>query len=214
MSNPKQLEFHVGNWRVEPEYCRISLDGKETHLQARWMSVLVYLAQNNDRVISADEIIDKVWGDIQVTQDSVYLNVSYLRKALAEDPEIEEYIETIPKRGYRLAAPVVFPELEDAASSRKNKLLIAGMLSLAIIAVIWIAITRQANETTVPPIPNSIAVLPFTDLESGKGSNLSVLFADDLMNQLATVDGLEVMARTSSFPWMSETRQRRRSVNN
>ena len=121
MIDAQHPDFYVGNWLVQPSVCLISLNGHEIHLQPRWMSVLVYLAENTNHIVPANEIIDTVWDGIQVTQDSVYLTVSQLRKALAEDPERLDYIETIPKRGYRLVAPVVFPEIEEIAASSKNK---------------------------------------------------------------------------------------------
>lgn len=201
MYDALQPDFQVGNWLVEPGLCRISCQGHEVHLQARWMSVLVYLAANTDHVVAADEIINEVWGDIRVTQDSVYLTVSQLRKALAEDPENLDYIETIPKRGYRLVAPVVFPEIEAAitTSRSRKRLLITALMASVLLSLVYFTNFISQDDQAVPLTPNSIAVLPFVDLESGKNSNLSVLFADDLMHELTTIEGLEVMARTSSF---------------
>ena len=201
MNNLQQSDFYVGNWLVEPALSRINLKDRGIHLQARWMSVLVYLAENTDRPVSAEEIIEDVWGDIHVTQDSVYLTVSQLRKSLAEDPAGIDYIETIPRAGYRLIAPVIFPEVEKTESNSRNKkrLIFSAVAAMVLMAIIFLPDTFKQVELTVTQIPNSIAVLPFVDLESGKDSNLSVLFADDLMNQLTTVEGLEVMARTSSF---------------
>jgi TolB-like protein/DNA-binding winged helix-turn-helix (wHTH) protein len=201
MSDTEQLDFYVGNWLVEPALCRISMEGRESHLQARWTAVLVYLAQNSDRVVSTNEIMDRVWGNIHVTLDSLYLNISYLRKALAEDPNCDEYIETIPKRGYRLVVPVVFPEIEKAASTSKNKkrALIAAFVALALATIMYLPRTNEQDVPIVALIPNSIAVLPFVNLESGENSDLSELFADVLMNQLTKIEGMAVMARTSSF---------------
>jgi TolB-like protein len=160
------------------------------------MDVLVLLAENAGDVVSTDAIMEGVWGDVEVTQDSVYFTVSHLRKALAEDDTTPAYIETIAKRGYRLVAPVTFPE---AVAARRRRLGSLGAISL--VAIVIAALLGQALNSNKNPalVPNSIAIMPFVDLDPVGEGDFALGFVDNLIVDLDRVDGLEIMARTSSF---------------
>jgi DNA-binding winged helix-turn-helix (wHTH) protein len=69
-------------------------------LQPRVFDLLVYLAQNRDRVVSKDELLDKIWTDVTVADGSLQRAVSLARAALAEvgAPDV---IRTHARRGYR-----------------------------------------------------------------------------------------------------------------
>jgi DNA-binding winged helix-turn-helix (wHTH) protein len=75
-------------------------------LDPRPMRVLVVLAQHAGQVLSQREIEEAVWGDLLVTTNSVYQCITQLRKALGDDAKQPQYIQTIPRKGYRLIAPV------------------------------------------------------------------------------------------------------------
>ena len=146
MRDTTHTVLHVGAWQVEPDLCRISMPGKRIVLQPRWMDVLLFLSKNAGTVVSADEIMENVWGSVEVTQDSVYVTVSHLRKELAKDPAHAAYIETIAKRGYRLVAPVEFPETPEEA----------GMMGEVIVS--YPQTVRQAAEHRWP-VEQELALL-------------------------------------------------------
>jgi len=60
-------------------------------------------------VISVEELLDNVWTDVVVTPDSVYTTIAVLRRALGDDSKEAHYIVNVPRRGYRLVAPVTQP---------------------------------------------------------------------------------------------------------
>ena len=72
------------------------------------MDVLVYLAARAGQVVSVEELLREVWRGVVVTDASVYMAIKQLRRALAGSGSGEDtqYVETIPKRDYRLTAPV------------------------------------------------------------------------------------------------------------
>ncbi len=81
--------------------------------------MLQYFARHPDVVLSRDELIDNVWKRNIVTNHVVTQSISELRKYLKDgDSNSPEYIITVPKRGYKLAAPVMWCEGEDAALPR------------------------------------------------------------------------------------------------
>ena len=76
------------------------------------MEVLVHLASHAGEVVSADELINAVWEGRVVGDGAVYQSINQLRHALGDDRDDVQYIQTIPKRGYRLVASVTTLEPE------------------------------------------------------------------------------------------------------
>src|SRR6516164_1576068 len=98
--------FRLGQWRVDPALNEISRDGTTVKLEPRTMRVLVFLAEHAGDVVSVNQLLDAVWKDLVVTQCSVYQAVASLRRALGDDPKSPSYIANVPRRGYRLVAPI------------------------------------------------------------------------------------------------------------
>lgn len=195
--------YKLGNWLVEPELHRISSDAGEKSLRPMVMELLDHLAQQDGRVVSADEILDALWPDRVVASGSVYNCISELRDAL-DDGDLQ-YVETIPKKGYRLtqaSAAVASARKGSAdvpgAESRRPLLLSVG----ALLAIIVVLVVTQWPQVEPPPRsvdPNAIVVLPFTWLgEPGADGNaLAFALEDDLLTLLTRIDGLRVIARTT-----------------
>jgi DNA-binding winged helix-turn-helix (wHTH) protein len=98
--------FEFGGWRVEPARGLLApigdgVGGGGVHIEPRLMDLLLLFAGSAGRVLSKSEIIDGVWGGRAVGDDTLAAAVSRLRRALGETPE-RRFIETLPKRGYRL----------------------------------------------------------------------------------------------------------------
>src|SRR5690606_39656061 len=70
------------------------------------MGVLLALARAPGVTLSRDELLDEVWGSVHVTPGVVGHAITALRRAFGDDLERPAYIETIPRIGYRLIAPV------------------------------------------------------------------------------------------------------------
>jgi len=70
------------------------------------MRLLLCLAEHAGEVVSIDDLLNQVWSDVIVSQDSVYQAVASLRRLLGDDPRQPTYIETVPRLGYRMVATV------------------------------------------------------------------------------------------------------------
>jgi Transcriptional regulatory protein, C terminal/AAA ATPase domain len=81
------------------------------------MDLLVFLAGSGGRVISRDEVIDAAWQGRFIAETTLTRAIADLRRALGDDQRDPQYIETIPKRGYRLVAPVAVTDRDAAAAS-------------------------------------------------------------------------------------------------
>lgn len=99
-------DFQVGGWLAQPSLNVIVQPGVVRHLEPQVMDLLAFLATTGGRVISKDEIIDAVWQGRFIADATLTRTVADLRRALDDDRQSHRFIETIPKRGYRLVAPV------------------------------------------------------------------------------------------------------------
>jgi len=99
----------IGEWLVTPAINQISRQGRQLTLEPRLIDLLVYFAHHPDEVLSRDELIEHVWTRNVVTNHVVTQSISELRKSLKDGDEgSPEYIVTVPKRGYKLAATVIW----------------------------------------------------------------------------------------------------------
>ncbi len=96
----------LGSWRVEPRRQRIVQADVSRSLDPRLMDVLVVLAVAGGEVVTRDELLDAVWKETYVSENSLSQAVSRLRRALDDDPRDPRYVETISGSGYRLVAAV------------------------------------------------------------------------------------------------------------
>jgi TolB-like protein/DNA-binding winged helix-turn-helix (wHTH) protein/Flp pilus assembly protein TadD len=98
--------LRIGAWRADPALDEISKGGNTVKLEPRAMQLLLYLAERAGQVVSVEQLLDQVWAGVVVTPDSVYHAVAALRRVLGDDTHDPSYIANVPRRGYRLVAPV------------------------------------------------------------------------------------------------------------
>jgi len=96
----------IGVWQVWPRAGRIARAGETRSLEPKVMDLLVLLAAKPGDVVTHGEILSALWPDTVVGDDTLARSVSKLRRAFDDDVKSPAYVETIPKRGYRLIAEV------------------------------------------------------------------------------------------------------------
>lgn len=98
--------FRIGEWVVDPRADELHREGRTVKLEPLRMRLLVALARRPGEVVFSNELLDTVWKGAIVTPSSLYQTVAQLRQHLGDDPAAPTYIETVPRKGYRLIAPV------------------------------------------------------------------------------------------------------------
>jgi hypothetical protein len=93
---------------------RITRGDEVRHIRPRAMGVLECLAEAGGAVVTRQRITDRVWRTEFVTTNALTHVVAELRTVLDDDADRPSYIETIPRRGYRLVAPVSYPGMASA----------------------------------------------------------------------------------------------------
>ena len=99
-------DFRLGEWLVQPALGCMSGAGGSVHLRPLLIELLEVLARNPGRVVTKEEINRTVWGKRFLAESALTRLVAELRQILGDEIERPRFIETIPKRGYRLIAPV------------------------------------------------------------------------------------------------------------
>jgi len=220
--------FYLGEWEVEPMRGQLVGPSGTVHVEPKVMEVLVALAGKPGQVVERNELVDEVWAGRAVSDEPLNRCIAKLRRLLDDSRTDPKFIETVPKRGYRLVAPVksimpadapgdspetrvreawlirVIAELRHRKVSR-TKMVTMGIL--AIVAILFVSLSARLvlngdspgsqDEKGATP---SIAVLPFSNLSEGsKNDYFSDGLSEEILNRLTGVNGLTVVARTSSF---------------
>ena len=203
-----QEPFLVGEWEVDPAADEIRRGAECVTLQPRTMALLVYLAARPGQVVSADELLSEVWRDVIVTPGSLYQSIGLLRLALGDDTDSPSYVVNIPRKGYRLIAPVQHGR-RSGAGWRITKPSIGGTPLAAGPAGLDPDCGRRLSigaRTAAPgllgatPLDRSIAVLPFKNLSPDpQDAYLADGLTEDLIQTLGRLPGVQVIARSSVF---------------
>jgi DNA-binding winged helix-turn-helix (wHTH) protein/Tol biopolymer transport system component len=106
MTPDNSFVFHFGEFEVrEREFC-IYTAGSSVPVEPRAFRVLLLLLQNPQRVITKEELLNTVWDDVEVTDNSLTHSIVKLRQRLGDDARSPRFIETVSKVGYRFICPV------------------------------------------------------------------------------------------------------------
>lgn len=110
MSSPVELHlpqaFWIEGWLIQPGLNRMEQDGKTIQVEPKVMQVLTYLAHHAGEPVTRDQLLASVWAGTIVTDDALTRCISELRKLFNDTPRQPRVVETIPRIGYRLLAPV------------------------------------------------------------------------------------------------------------
>src|SRR5580693_6036941 len=116
MSMNTEGVFQFGGFRMDALARTLRREEVSVTLNRRAFDVLLYLVQNPGKVVSRDELLKNVWPDTFVDENSLAQSISALRRALEEKPGDNNFIVTLPGRGYQFVSPVqvVTSEKENA----------------------------------------------------------------------------------------------------
>ncbi|HMO09342.1 MAG TPA: winged helix-turn-helix domain-containing protein [Paracoccaceae bacterium] len=144
------------------------------HLEPKPLALLTFLAENNDRVLTRDAMIDAVWGGRIVSDAAVSTVLKQVRKALADGGRKQEFIRTLHGRGHRFVAEVRIAAAASVAAGRD-----------------------RASPTDGRPM---VAVLPFRSSgRAGRWANLPEAIAAEVIASLSRLRWLRVIARETTF---------------
>ena len=192
-------QFAFGLFRFDARTGQLWRDGSEVKLTPRAGAVLHLLAERALELVTKQELFDRVWGGMAVSDDALTSCIQELRGALGDDARRPRYIETRHRRGYRLMVPAT--SIVDRSIAAEPPQVAAHVSST--MAAKHPGLTIETNgENPHLPLPDrpSIAVLPFANMS---GDPDQEYFADgiseDLITGLSRIRWLFVIARNSTF---------------
>jgi len=103
---PPQTEFIFEPFRLDATNERLLRDGKEIRLTPKAFSVLRYLAEHSDQLITKEVLLKTLWPNVSVTDAVLTVCIGEVRKALGDQPNNPKFIETLHRRGYRFLSPI------------------------------------------------------------------------------------------------------------
>jgi TolB-like protein/DNA-binding winged helix-turn-helix (wHTH) protein/tetratricopeptide (TPR) repeat protein len=210
--HPLTRNFRLGEWLVQPTLNTVSRRGKVVRLRPKVMDVLVLLAEHAGEVVPKEAILDTVWAKKFLADSALSRAVFELREALGDEAQGSTYVETIPKRGYRLVSPVG-PVPETPPSDEKAHQLLAhgsqwwiaaAAVALVVLAsLLWFALrgrpARPENATTTKAA--RIVVLPFENLGRPEDDYFAAGITDEITGRLASVQGLAVISPSTALQY-------------
>ena len=114
-------QYWIGGFFIDLSRNQISQNQQSQTLAPKALAVLTYLAENQGRVVSYDELFDKVWPDTVVSPNTLQRSVAQLRKALGDDGKGQVYIQTHAKQGYSLECDVHWQSKLEAITTEETE---------------------------------------------------------------------------------------------
>ncbi|HWN43928.1 MAG TPA: winged helix-turn-helix domain-containing protein [Thermoanaerobaculia bacterium] len=204
---PDLGRFCMGEWEVNQAENALFSEGRCMRVEPRVMDVLAYLAAESGRVVSKDELLTAVWDGAFVEEGVLAQAVHSLRKALGDDARQPRYIQTIPKRGYRLVAPV---ELEQGAQNTVSEVspfalsrspsgasltpvIKRGYRAWPFVVVAAVAVALVLRLSWHQEDGIRIVVLPFENLDQPKDSYFAAGLTEEIMANLTLLPTVQVI---------------------
>lgn len=220
----KKFVYEFGKFLLDPNERTLFSDGVPLHLPAKEFETLLLLVENNGRALSKEAMMAAVWEDAFVEEGNLAKQISKLRKLFGTNGN--QFIETIPKHGYRFSADVnqTFPldeetilakrtvkrvtvRLEEAYESppllpaAERKFPVKAILGVALIVLTVSAVWFWSRAGTSDRI-NSIAVLPLLPLTTDeKTKALGLGLTDTLIMKLGSLRQIVVRPISAVTPF-------------
>lgn len=101
----KQI-YRFEDVELDPSQGCLRRAGEELAVRQKSLQALLYLVEQRHRLVTKEELIERVWEGIAVTDDALVQLIKEIRQSLGDDSRLPRFIKTVPKAGYRFIAPV------------------------------------------------------------------------------------------------------------
>ncbi|WP_314958496.1 winged helix-turn-helix domain-containing protein [Bradyrhizobium cosmicum] len=194
--------LHFADFDINVERGELLVRGSVTALRPKSFALLVYLARRPGRLLSKDELIEAVWPDVVVSDDSLVQCISELRAAFEDSSQ--QVIKTVPRRGYLLDARCIDASLvSEGAGAREHAsrsglvpsltmrsrslpwLVALGAACTVVIAgALWFGIPNRAQTRSLMS-KNTITILPLAGVGGENAGELAEAIGEDLTIEIS-----------------------------
>src|SRR5713101_3511368 len=189
MSQQPKFVYEFGPFCLDTEERVLLHDGKLVPLKPKVYETLLALVRNSKHVIEKEKLMQEVWPNTFVEENNLTGNIFALRKAFNH----YNFIETVPRRGYRFVADVRRVQIEDIS--------LQGQETKTFTHVVIKEVVGTQTEQI-----NSLAVLPFVNASADPNAEyLSDGITESIINNLSQLRQLKVMSSSSVFRYKGRT---------
>lgn len=195
----RRREFKLGEWRVTPLRGVVHGPQGTRRITPKSMDVLLCLVEHRGDVVDRETFLNDVWHGRAFSDEPLNKCIAELRRQLGDKGAKRKYIETIPKRGYRLIAgvsPVGGAENELLAPKTNRWLRIAAIALLALLASFGVMQLKSPDRSGTRI---AIAVLPFENLSGDDKAYFADGVQEELITELSQSSYFAVRSRTSTL---------------
>ena len=179
------MQFLFTNHVLDTDRHELSSGRRGVAVEPQVFDLLVYLLENRERVVSKDDLIEKIWNGRTVSDSTLTSRINAARKAIGDNGSDQKLIRTVPRKGFRFVGPVVAQRTsagsDDAFAAAEDHL------------------GPSRSELPRPDRP-AIAVLPFSNMSGDREQEyFSDGISEDIITALSRLRWFFVIARNSSF---------------
>lgn len=146
-----EAAYRIGEWSFHPAANELLRGAERRRLEDRAARTLALLCERAGEPVPHEEIVAAVWNGRSQSANSLPVVVGQLRRALGDDARNPRFIETVPKKGYRLVA-----QPAPATERPRRRLSLPFLLLLAVVAAaaLWVALRPAAPELAIADVVN------------------------------------------------------------
>jgi TolB-like protein/Tfp pilus assembly protein PilF len=177
------MKFFFSNQILDTNTRELSRENMPVSLEPQVFDLVVHLMENRDRVVSKEELIDKIWKGRHVAESTLTSRINAARKAVGDSGSAQTLIRTVARKGFRFVANVQTGK-EGVTPSEPA------------------AAPRDDGSQAVVPLGDrpGIAVLPFINMSGDQAQDyFSDGISEDIITALSKLRWFFVIARNSSF---------------
>ena len=219
METLTQRPYSFGPFLLDPAEKVLLCKGHAVPLPPKALETLLVLVEKHGHVTEKAELLQRVWPDTFVEEATLTQNIFTLRKALGDSADGHEYIETIPRRGYRFVAPVRALDQSGAVAKTQSQphaaslyrpflWALLGIMTMGVGAGFYFRMRSRKPGTASSPSRITLAVLPFQNFTPDPQQEyLSDGLTEEMITQLGGLnpERLGVIARTSAMHYKDTT---------
>ena len=179
------VQFFFSNHTLDTDLRELRCDHRMVPVEPQVFDLLVHLLENRDRVVSKDDVIDKIWGGRIVSSSTLTSRINAARKAIGDTGSSQRLIRTVPRKGFRFVGSISTQLSStgsgDSAPAPEDQL-------------------RLSQSDLPQPDRPAIAVLPFANMSGDREQEyFSDGISEDIITALSKLRWFYVIARNSSF---------------
>lgn len=198
------VRYRVAQFEIDPTRHEVRRGGEPVHIEPQVFDLIVHLMRNRDRIVSKDELIEKIWNGRIISEAALSSRVNGARRVLGDNGNDQVFIKTLHKRGFRFVADVHEVSVSSdqdiplAPDSVAPRVVPADILPSVEVDSLDDVVSESIRAEAVTR--SSIAVMPFGNM-SGDPENdyFSYGLTEDIIRLLARNRWLAVISRHSTM---------------